>query len=93
MPDAQEEQPAPEPEPDEDFVLIGGPCCGDTITPDKKDIHIRLGVVRGECLDREVPIRLKGEYTEALYARMPDNKWVYVGRFRQDGNRTYFSES
>ena len=82
-------------EPDEDFVLIGGPCCGDTITitPDRKDTHIRLGVVRGECLDREVPLHLKGEYTEALYTRMPDNKWVYIGRYRWDKDRAYFSES
>jgi hypothetical protein len=76
-------------EPDEDFTLIGGPCCGDTITPDKSDTHIR----RGECLDREVPLHLKGEYTEALYTRMPDNKWVYIGRYRWDGDKTYFSES
>ena len=70
---------------DVEYVLIGGPCCGDT--------HIRLGVVRGECLDREVPLHLKGEYTEALYTRMPDNKWVYIGRYRWDKDRAYFSES
>ena len=80
-------------EPDEDFTLIGGPCCGDTITPDKSDTHIRLGVVAGTCLDREVPLHLKGEYTEALYTRMPDNKWVYIGRYRWNGDKTYFSES
>jgi len=80
-------------EPDEDFTLIGGPCCGDTITPDKSDTHIRLGVVKGICLDREVPLHLKGEYTEALYTRMPDGKWVYIGRYRWDGDKTYFSES
>jgi len=80
-------------EPDEDFVLIGGPCCGDTITPDRRDTNIRLGVVRGECLDREVPLHLKGQYSEALYTRMPDNKWVYIGRFRWDKDRAYFSES
>jgi len=80
-------------EPDEDFTLIGGPCCGDVITPDKSDTHIRLGVVRGECLDQVVPLHLKGEYTEALYTRMPDNKWVYIGRYRWDGDKTYFSES
>jgi hypothetical protein len=50
-------------------------------------------VVRGECLDREVPLHLKGEYTEALYTRMPDGKWVYIGRYRWDGDKTYFSES
>ena len=80
-------------EPDEDFMLIGGPCCGDTITPDRRDTSIRLGVVRGECLSMEVPLHLKGQYSEALYTRMPDNKWVYIGRFRWDGDKTYFSES
>ena len=83
-----------EPEdPDEDFMLIGGPCCGDVIKPDKRDTSIRLGIVRGECLDMEVPLHLKGEYSEALYTRMPDNKWVYIGRYRWDGDKTYFSES
>jgi len=77
---------------DVEYVLIGGPCCGDTIQPDKSD-SVRLGVVRGECLDREVPLHLKGEYTEALYTRMPDGKWVYIGRYRWDGDKTYFSES
>ncbi len=36
---------------------------------------------------------LKGEYTEALYTRMPDGKWVYIGRYRWDKDRAYFSES
>jgi len=80
-------------EPDEDFMLIGGPCCGDTITPDRRDTSIRLGVVKGECLSMEVPLHLKGQYSEALYTRMPDNKWVYIGRYRWDGDKTYFSES
>jgi len=80
-------------EPDEDFMLIGGPCCGDTITPDRRDTSIRLGVVKGECLSMEVPLHLKGQYSEALYTRMPDNKWVYIGRFRWNGDKTYFSES
>jgi len=80
-------------EPDEDFMLIGGPCCGDTITPDRRDTSIRLGVVKGECLSMEVPLHLKGQYSEALYTRMPDGKWVYIGRFRWDGDKTYFSES
>jgi len=38
-------------------------------------------------------MHLKGEYTEALYTRMPDNKWVYIGRYRWDKDRAYFSES
>lgn len=78
---------------DVEYVLIGGPCCGDTIQPARSDTHIRLGVVAGTCLDREVPLHLKGEYTEALYTRMPDGKWVYIGRYRWDKDRAYFSES
>ena len=82
-----------EPEIDEDFTLIGGPCCGDVITPDKSDNFIRLGVVAGCCLDKIAPLHLKGKYTEALYNRRADNKWVYVGRYRWNGDKTYFSES
>ena len=78
---------------DEDFTLIGGPCCGDVISPDRKDNSIRLGVVKGVCLDQVVPLHLKGEYSEAVYTRMADNKWVYIGRFRWNGDKTYFSES
>ena len=80
-------------EPDEDFTLIGGPCCGDVITPDRSDNLIRLGVVDGCCLDKVVALHLKGKYTEALYSRMPDGKWVYIGRYRWDKDRAYFSES
>jgi len=75
------------------YVLIGGPCCGDTISPDRSDNVIRLGVVAGCCLDKIVPLHLKGKYSEALYSRMPDGKWVYIGRYRWDGDKTYFSES
>jgi acyl-CoA reductase-like NAD-dependent aldehyde dehydrogenase len=63
---------------------------GKTVADAKGDIQRGLEVVEF-CIG--APQMLKGEYTEALYTRMPDNKWVYIGRYRWDKDRAYFSES
>ena len=71
----------------EEITLNGGPCCGDTATvaigpPGKEDVQVRLVVLKGICLDHEMWTAKRGSYSEALYARMTDGKWWYIGRFR-----------
>jgi hypothetical protein len=43
---------------------------------------MRLVVLRWVCLDHEMWTSKRGSYSEALYARMSDGKWWYIGRFR-----------
>ena len=69
----------------ETITLNGGPCCGDTATVaigPQGDIQVRLVVLKGICLDHEMWTAKRGSYSEALYARMSDGKWWYIGRFR-----------
>ena len=69
----------------EEITLNGGPCCGDTATVaigPNADVQMRLVVLRGVCLDHEMWTSKRGSYSEALYARMTDGKWWYIGRFR-----------
>lgn len=68
-------------------LLKWGPCDGDLITVEDDCREIRIPVVCGVCLD-ELPTNLgKDVYTEALYLRDMDGKWVYSGRmrYREDG--------
>lgn len=72
-------------EDSETITLNGGPCCGDTATVaigPKPDTQMRLVVLRGICIDHEMWTAKRGSYSEALYARMTDGKWWYIGRFR-----------
>ena len=69
----------------ETITLNGGPCCGDTATVaigPNPDVQMRLVVLKGICLDHEMWTAKRGSYSEALYARMTDGKWWYIGRFR-----------
>jgi hypothetical protein len=69
----------------EEITLNGGPCCGDTATVaigPNPDVQMRLIVLKGICLDHEMWTAKRGSYSEALYARMSDGKWWYIGRFR-----------
>jgi hypothetical protein len=83
-------------EDSEEITLNGGPCCGDTATVaigPKPDTQMRLVVLRGICLDHEMWTSKRGSYSEALYARMADGKWWYIGRFRViDGGEVKFYE-
>lgn len=78
------------------ITLNGGPCCGDTATVAiglNPDTQMRLIVLRGICLDHEMWTAKRGSYSEALYARMADGKWWYIGRFRViDGGEVKFYE-
>jgi len=72
-------------EDSETITLNGGPCCGDTATVaigPNTDVQMRLVVLNGICLDHEMWTAKRGSYSEALYARMTDGKWWYIGRFR-----------
>lgn len=70
-----------------EHTLRWGPCDGDVVELDDLEREIRVPVICGTCLD-ELPANLGREvYTEALYMRDSEGRWVYSGRFRyrQDG--------
>ena len=73
-----------------DEVLKWGPCDGDVVTVEDGDLEIRIPVVCGVCLD-DLPAALdKSIYTEAMYLRDEDGRWVYSGRMRYRSDGTAF---
>ena len=65
-----------------DEVLKWGPCDGDVVTVEEGDREIRIPVICGVCLD-DLPAALdRSIYTEAMYLRDRDGRWVYSGRMR-----------
>jgi len=65
-----------------DTTLHWGPCDGDQVTVEDTDREIRVPVVCGICLD-ELPFALdKALYSEAVYMRDSEGRWIYSGRMR-----------
>jgi len=70
-----------------DTTLHWGPCDGDVVIVEDLDREIRIPVICGICLD-DLPTNLdKVLYTEAMYIRDSEGRWIYSGRirYREDG--------
>jgi hypothetical protein len=73
-----------------DEQLTCGPCDGDIVTVEPTEREIRIPVVFGICLD-DLPSNLdKSIYTEALYLRDSEGRWLYSGRMRYRSDGTAF---
>jgi hypothetical protein len=73
-----------------DEQLTWGPCDGDVVTVEPTEREIRIPVVCGICLD-DLPSNLdKSIYTEALYLRDSEGRWLYSGRMRYRSDGTAF---
>jgi len=73
-----------------DEQLTWGPCYGDIVTVEPTEREIRIPVVCGICLD-DLPSNLDTRiYTEALYLRDSEGRWLYSGRMRYRSDGTAF---